>query len=110
MLSSALIGCFTVRLNVELCSDWLFQCGSMLSSALIGCFTVLLNVELCSDWLFQSGSMLRISLYFIFFTKIPMFFRLLIFVHGIQLQQCFTNDRINILFSVLYFIEIKTVN
>ncbi len=68
MLSSALIGCFTVRLNVELCSDWLFhsaaqcwallwlavsQCGSMLSSALIGCFTVRLNVELCSDWLFH---------------------------------------------------------
>ncbi len=26
--------------NVELCSDWLFQCGSMLSSALIGCFIV----------------------------------------------------------------------
>ncbi len=25
MLSSALIGCFTVRLNVELCSDWLFH-------------------------------------------------------------------------------------
>ncbi len=24
MLSSALIGCFTVRLNDELCSDWLF--------------------------------------------------------------------------------------
>ncbi len=57
MLSSALIGCFTVRL----CSDWLFhsaallwlavsQCGSMLSSALIGCFTV----RLCSDWLFHS--------------------------------------------------------
>ncbi len=57
MLSSALIGCFTVRLNVELCSDWLFhsaaqcwallwlavsQCGSMLNSALVGCFTVLL--------------------------------------------------------------------
>ncbi len=27
-------------INVELCSDWLFQWGSMLSSALIGCFTV----------------------------------------------------------------------
>ncbi len=25
-------------------------------SALIGCFTVLLNVELCSDWLFQSAT------------------------------------------------------
>ncbi len=25
MLSSALIGCFTVRLNIELCSDWLFH-------------------------------------------------------------------------------------
>ncbi len=37
MLSSALIGCFTVP---------------MMSSALIGCFTVRLNVELCSDWLF----------------------------------------------------------
>ncbi len=24
ILSSALIGCFTVRLNVDLCSDWLF--------------------------------------------------------------------------------------
>ncbi len=85
MLSSALIGCFTARLNVELCSDWLFhsaaqcwallwlavsQCGSMLSStligcsqrgsmlssALIGCFTVWLNVELCSDWLFHSAA------------------------------------------------------
>ncbi len=71
MLSSALIGCFTVRLNVELCSDWLFhsasqcwallwlavsQCGSVLSSALIGCFTVRLNVELCSDWLFHSAA------------------------------------------------------
>ncbi len=28
----------------------------MLSSALIGCFTVLLNVELCSDWLFHSAA------------------------------------------------------
>ncbi len=39
-MSSALIGCFTVRLNVELCSDWLFR----------------LNVELCSDWLFHSAA------------------------------------------------------
>ncbi len=32
-------------------------CGSMLSSALIGCFTVLLNMcELCSDWLFRSAA------------------------------------------------------
>ncbi len=69
--SSALIGCFIARLNVELCSDWLFhsaaqcwallwlaisQSGSMLSSALIGCFTARLNVELCSDWLFHSAS------------------------------------------------------
>ncbi len=43
MLSSALIGCFT-------------KCGSMLSSALIGCFKVRLNVELCSDWLFHSAA------------------------------------------------------
>ncbi len=28
----------------------------MLSSALIGCFTALLNVELCSDWLFHSAA------------------------------------------------------
>ncbi len=28
----------------------------MLSSALIGCFTVWLNVELCSDWLFHSAA------------------------------------------------------
>ncbi len=71
MLSSALIGCFTVSALCELCSDWLFhsvaqcwallwlavsQCGSMLSSALIGCFTVWLNVELCSDWLFHRAS------------------------------------------------------
>ncbi len=28
----------------------------MLSSALIGCFTVWLNVELCSDWLFHRAS------------------------------------------------------
>ncbi len=42
MLSSALIGCFTVRLNVELCSDWLFS--------------VRLNVVLCSDWLFHSAA------------------------------------------------------
>ncbi len=27
-----------------------------MSSALIGCFTVLLNVELCSDWLFHSAT------------------------------------------------------
>ncbi len=26
MLSSALIGCFTARLNVELCSDSVFHC------------------------------------------------------------------------------------
>ncbi len=71
MLSSALIGCFTVLLNVELCSDWLFrsvaqcwallwlavsQCCLMLNSALIGCFVVRLNVELCSDWLFRSAA------------------------------------------------------
>ncbi len=29
MLSSALIGCFTVRLNVELYSDWLFQSAAI---------------------------------------------------------------------------------
>ncbi len=28
----------------------------MSSSALIGCFTALLNVELCSDWLFHSAT------------------------------------------------------
>ncbi len=39
MLSSALIGCFTARHK---------------SFALIGCFTTRLNVELCSDWLFHS--------------------------------------------------------
>ncbi len=35
---------------------WLIGRGSwiIMSSALIGCFTVLLNVELCSDWLFHS--------------------------------------------------------
>ncbi len=33
MLSSALIGCFTVRLNVELCSDWLFHCAAHFSSS-----------------------------------------------------------------------------
>ncbi len=27
-----------------------------MSSALIGCFTVLFNVELCSDWLFYSAT------------------------------------------------------
>ncbi len=32
MLSSALIGCFTVRLNVELCSDWLFHSAAHFSS------------------------------------------------------------------------------
>ncbi len=33
MLSSALIGCFTVRLNVELCSDWLFHSAAHFSSS-----------------------------------------------------------------------------
>ncbi len=33
MLSSALIGCFTVRLNVELCSDWLFHSSARFSSS-----------------------------------------------------------------------------
>ncbi len=33
MLSSALIGCFTVRLNVELCSDWLFHSEAHFSSS-----------------------------------------------------------------------------
>ncbi len=33
MLSSALIGCFTVQLNVELCSDWLFQSAAHFSSS-----------------------------------------------------------------------------
>ncbi len=28
----------------------------MMCSALIDCFTVLLNVELCSDWLFHSAT------------------------------------------------------
>ncbi len=55
MLSSDPIGCFTVRLNVELCSDWLFHSEAQ-CRALIGCFTVRLNVELCSDWLFHSAA------------------------------------------------------
>ncbi len=33
MLSSALIGYFTVRLNVELCSDWLFHSAAHFSSS-----------------------------------------------------------------------------
>ncbi len=33
MLSSALIGCFTVWLNVELCSDWLFHSAAHFSSS-----------------------------------------------------------------------------
>ncbi len=33
MLSSALIGCFTVRLNVELCSDWLFHSAAHFTSS-----------------------------------------------------------------------------
>ncbi len=33
MLSSALIGCFTVRLKVELCSDWLFHSAGHFSSS-----------------------------------------------------------------------------
>ncbi len=28
----------------------------IMTSGLIGCFTVLLNVELCSDWLFHSAA------------------------------------------------------
>ncbi len=69
IMSSALIGRFTVLLDVELCSDWPFhsaawcwallwlavsQCCLMLSSALIGRFTALLDVELCSDWRFTA--------------------------------------------------------
>ncbi len=33
MLSSALIGCFTVWLNVELCSDWLLHSAAQFSSS-----------------------------------------------------------------------------
>ncbi len=33
MLSSALIGCFTARLNIELCSDWLFHSAAHFSSS-----------------------------------------------------------------------------
>ncbi len=33
MLSSVLIGCFTVQLNVELCSDWLFHSAAHFSSS-----------------------------------------------------------------------------
>ncbi len=33
MLSSALIGCFTVRLNVKLCSDWLFHSAAHFTSS-----------------------------------------------------------------------------
>ncbi len=33
MLSSALIGCFTVRLNVELCADWLFHSAAHFTSS-----------------------------------------------------------------------------
>ncbi len=33
MLSSALIGCFTVRLNVELCSDSVFHCVAYFTSS-----------------------------------------------------------------------------
>ncbi len=33
MLNSALIGCFTVWLNVELCSDWLFHSAAHFSSS-----------------------------------------------------------------------------
>ncbi len=32
-VSSALIGCFTVRLKVELCSDWLFYWGISVANA-----------------------------------------------------------------------------
>ncbi len=57
-MKRSVIGLFGwVTNNNEFCSDLsVSQCCLMLTSALIGCFTVLLNVDLCSDWLFHSGA------------------------------------------------------
>ncbi len=57
MLSSALIGCFTVRLNVELCSDSVFHCVAHFTSsqgekyifqyflALLYCWVIILYIK-----------------------------------------------------------------